>query len=146
MKIDTVLVSQVVKFLLTGILNTFIDLGVLNSLVFIFDSGINTLLYLAFKTISFLIAVINSYYLNKNWTFNSKTGNQSDFIYFLIVSATGLLINVIVATLVFNLLTEINLTHILFSINISAIIGTVVVLVWNFIGYKFFVFKIKKYE
>ena len=143
MKINSVLISQIGRFLVIGVLNTLIDLGVLNGLILLFDSGINTYLYLVFKTISFLAAVTNSYYFNKNWTFNSKASDRTNFIYFIFVSVIGLIINVITATAIFNLLTALNLNHILFSINVGAIIGTAVVLIWNFIGYKFFVFKIK---
>ena len=64
-------IFQIAKFALTGALNTFIDLGVLNLLMFV--SGIATGFgYSAFKGISFIIATINSFmalYVSSGRTF-----------------------------------------------------------------------------
>ena len=63
---------QAGKFLLVGALNTFIDLGVLNMLIWI--SGIAAgAWYIVFKSISFLVATVNSYFWNKHWTFEALT-------------------------------------------------------------------------
>ena len=135
------LFSQIIKFLLIGVFNTAIDLVVLNALILMFDPGKNTALYTVFKSISFLVAVINSYYFNKYWTFRSKTRSRSSFISFFVVSVVGFILNVITATLVFDLFTKTYPDHVHLIANIGALFGTGIVLIWNFIGYKFFVFK-----
>ncbi len=139
------IIWQAAKFILVGILNTFVDLGVLNLLIFI--SGISGGWgYSAFKGISFTIAVINSYFWNKFWTFRKpKTVTPGkEFLQFFIVSAMGFGINVGIASLVVNLIGP----HFEFSgisqtlwANIGAVVATFVAMAWNFIGYKLFVFK-----
>lgn len=66
-----VIIYQFAKFILIGSINTVIDLGVLNILMFISKtySGIN---FPVFKMISFLAAGTNSYFLNRFWTFQKK--------------------------------------------------------------------------
>jgi len=137
------IVWQAAKFLLVGALNTFIDLGVLNLLILI--SGIASgSLYSVFKGISFMIAVINSYFWNKFWTFRkSKTTTPGkEFLQFFIVSAIGFGINVGAASLVVNVIgPQFGLTAEIWA-NIGAIAAAFCAMVWNFIGYKFIVFKV----
>lgn len=130
-------VRQFAKFFLVGLLNTLIDLGSLNLLILV--SGIGSgLWYSAFKGASFLIATANSYYWNKRWTFKS---NQKKFGKFLVISAVGFVINVGVASFLVNLIgPQANLTIKVWA-NVGAITGSLIGLMWNFLGYKFIVFK-----
>ena len=132
---------QIVRFLIIGLLNTAIDFIVLNILVLIFEPGGNTFLFILFKSISFIFAVINSYYFNKYWVFRSCISTKSNFITFLTISVIGFLLNVAAASIVFVMLTSAVTDHVRLVANFGAIMGTFAVLLWNFIGYKFFVFK-----
>ncbi len=136
------MVWQAAKFLLVGALNTFIDLGVLNLLILI--SGIASgSLYSGFKGISFTIAVVNSYFWNKFWTFkrSKTTAPGKEFLQFFIVSAIGFSINVGAASLVVNGIgPQFGLTAEIWA-NIGAIAAAFCAMVWNFVGYKFIVFK-----
>ncbi len=143
--LNLLIVRQAVKFILVGILNTLIDLGVLNLLIFLtgIASGFG---YSAFKGISFIVAVINSYILNKFWTFKSAGGNQAarEFGQFFIVSAIGFGINVGVASLVVNVIgNPFAFSGISDKIwaNVGALSATFCAMAWNFIGYKFMVFR-----
>lgn len=128
---------QFAKFFLVGGLNVLIDLGVLNLLIFLSGTGAG-LLYSLFKGISFLVATVNSYFWNKYWTFKSTGGK---FDQFLVVSAIGLVVNVGVASLVVNLVGPQFGLAVKTWANVGAILGSVVGLFWNFVGYKFIVFK-----
>ncbi len=143
---NLLIIRQAAKFILVGILNTLIDLGVLNLLIF--ATGIATGLgFSAFKGISFLAAVINSYFLNRFWTFKSAGQNdkKKEFSQFFIISVIGFGINVGIASLVVNVIGN---QLIVFGIsdkiwaNIGALAATFVSMVWNFIGYKFIVVKV----
>ena len=135
---------QGAKFLLVGALNTIIDLGSLNLLIFL--SGITAgIFFSAFKAISFIVAVLNSYVWNKYWTFSShpkgvgKAGKE--FFQFLLVSAGGLLMNVGTAFLVVDILgPQFGFSPAVWA-NIGAIAAAFTSLAWNFLGYRLIVFK-----
>jgi hypothetical protein len=59
------------KFVSVGVLNTFVDVGVLNLQMLVFGTP-GTWLYPVMKGISFLAATTNSFLWNKFWTFDSR--------------------------------------------------------------------------
>lgn len=145
-------IYQVAKFVLVGALNTFVDWGVLNLLIFL-TSIASGWPYSAFKGASFLVATVNSYFWNKFWTFKklspegasasveSEKVSGKEFLRFFIVSCIGFALNVGVATLVVNVWgPHWGLAEKVWA-NVGAFGGTLVGLVWNFLGYKLIVFK-----
>ncbi len=135
-------IFQAAKFVLVGILNTFIDLGILNFLILI-SQITEGFLFSVFKGISFTVAVINSYFWNKFWTFKKSKTNQTgkEFIQFLIVSLIGFGLNVGTASLVVNIIgPQFGFSKEIWA-NVGAILATFFAMAWNFIGYKFIVFK-----
>jgi putative flippase GtrA len=132
---------QLAKFAAVGALNTLLDLGVLNGLIFL--SGIAAgSWYSAFKGTSFIIANINSYFWNKYWTFgSSEKANIKEFGQFFIVSLIGLGINIAIASLVVNVIGPQGGISPERWANVGALAATIVSLFWNFIGYKLIVFK-----
>ena len=142
-------VNQFIRFGIIGVMNTGVDLIVLNTetlLAGIKDgSG-----YAIQKGISFLTATTFSYFFNKYWTFQdkSKENEGKKFSQFLFVSVIGMLINVSAATLTVTFLKDPVNDFLNFSfltdqvwVNIGALSGTAIGLIWNFIGYKFWVFR-----
>lgn len=132
---------QLSKFILVGVLNTFIDLGVLNLLILV--SGIASgLPYSIFKGLSFIVAVTNSYFWNRFWTFEKSLGIKGkEYTHFLIISIIGFLINVGTASTIVNLIgPQFGLTSKIWA-NVGAIGAALVGMSWNFLGYKFIVFK-----
>lgn len=151
------IIWQAGKFVLTGGLNTFLDLGALNFLIFI--SGISSGFYYSiFKGISFIIALINSYFWNKFWTFkktqpdkplpsekdfNIKEAEKSKnkFLQFFAISVVGFGINVGTASIIVNFISpSFGLSSQIWA-NIGAIVAAFTGMTWNFLGYKFIVFK-----
>lgn len=144
---------QLAKFVVIGVLNTLVDLGLLSLIIFIFRDYIQIeskdiaiagiTFYSVFKGTSFIIANINSYYWNKYWTFEQNAVKKTgiEFLQFFIVSIIGFVINVVVASYVFKAI------HPFAGMNpdqwalIGAMAGSIMGLAWNFIGYKFIVFK-----
>jgi putative flippase GtrA len=98
--------------------------------------------YSLFKSVSFSVAVINSYFWNRIWTFEKGGhGNAKEFGSFLIVSLIGFAINVGIASLVVNLIgPKFGLSKELWA-NVGAIIAAFSGMTWNFLGYKLIVFK-----
>jgi putative flippase GtrA len=147
-------VWQLAKFAVTGVLNVLIDFTALIVLIFLFGNylninssdillsiGVIITFYSLYKAVSFIIANINSYYWNKYWTFEETRDKQTGFPQFFILSVIGFIINVVVASLVFNSFSSIEKISSEQWALIGAATGTVAGLVWNFLGYKFIVFK-----
>ena len=133
---------QAAKFALVGALNTFIDLGILNLLILLTGIASGNF-FLVFKGASFTIAVVNSYLWNKYWTFKVKKTDEveREFLQFIFVSVIGFFINVGTAALVVNVIgAPVGFAPGLWA-NVGALIATFTALAWNFIGYKFWVFK-----
>lgn len=136
------IVYQAAKFFLVGILNTIIDIGVLNILIALLNVATG-FLYAVFKGISFLVATTNSYFWNKFWTFEKRqeTAKPGEFLKFLIVTTVGLLINVGVASVVVNVIgPQLGITVKLWA-SIGAIVAAFFAFVWNFLASKFVVFR-----
>ncbi len=141
--------DQLSRFLAVGILNTGVDLAVLNVetiLTGIKDgSG-----YALQKGLSFFVAVVFSYLLNKRWTFRDRSTTQrtKKFSQFFVVSSMGAVVNVSTATAVVTYVKvlanpALNLALLTDQVwvNIGALVGAGAGFLWNFLGYKFLVFK-----
>lgn len=135
---------QLAKFGLIGVANFIVDLGIFS--LFIWMTGVATgSAIILFKVISVSIAIINSYIWNKFWSFEEKHTDEEtvrrQFFQFIAVSVVGLVLN---TTITYSLITFAgSLTSIAAATwaTISSATASIVVLSWNFIGYKFFVFK-----
>lgn len=133
---------QLAKFGAVGAANFAVDFGVLNLLIFI--TGIASGWYFTvFKSVSFIVAVINSFYWNKKWTFKKKGGEGTgkDFLQFLFVSVIGLALNAGTASFIVNVIGPMGMIGDKTWANIATAVASLVVLTWNFLGYKFIVFK-----
>jgi len=150
------IIWQLAKFIIIGVLNTVVDLGFMSFLVFsaksYFDiNSTDTLLaigasavtfYSLYKGLSFVVANVNSYYWNKYWTFQGNDKKtSSEILQFFTVSIFGFFINIATASYVFGSIQPLG------GLNpdqwglIGAAIGSIAGLLWNFVGYKLWVFK-----
>jgi putative flippase GtrA len=129
------------QFAAVGTLNSFIDIGVFNLETFLYGTSIvSTPLFAVFKAISFLCATTNSFFWNKNWTFGSTDKvNAGEVTGFYTVAIIGWAANVAVATLVKSVGPE---TKLWVDV-VAPVAGILVTFIWNFVGYKYFVFKKK---
>jgi putative flippase GtrA len=130
------------KFAVVGVLNSGVDFGILNFLMLMtgVSSGVG---FLAFKSISVTLGVLNSYLWNKYWTFN--TSNQADarreFVAFMVVTLIAVGVNVAGADVIVNVIGAPAGFSTKLWANIGAISGAGLTLFTNFFGYKFFVFR-----
>ena len=133
---------QLGKFFAVGAANTAVDFGILNFLILI-SSVASGVAFPLFKAISFIVAVGHSYFWNKFWTFKSKEREKAprEFLQFFIVSIIGLFLNVGIASFFVNLMgPQFGVSEKLWA-NIGTAGATLLSMVWNFLGYKFIVFK-----
>lgn len=129
------------QFAAVGTLNSFIDIGVFNLETFLYGaSAVSILLFAIFKAISFLCATTNSFLWNKNWTFHEEhKTNAGQVTGFYTIALIGWGANVAVATFVKAIGPE---TKLWVDI-VAPLAGILVTFLWNFIGYKYVVFKRK---
>jgi putative flippase GtrA len=129
---------EVMLFVGVGILNTGVDFTVLNSLILLTHHD-QELWLLPFNGIAFLAAVINSYILNKRFTFRHSTPSERwGFLRFVVVNAGGLVVNSLIVWALSPLLDDI-LPRII-AINVSKTLATGVSLCWNYFAMRRWIF------
>ena len=152
--------EQAAKFIVVGVINTFIDYLILNILIYVGFTAFLMLSgqkFLIANIISVSVAMINSFILNRQWAFNAEKGNiYGQIIKFIVVTVIGMFVvhqivfNIFYYQLgyIFNFIVQIarflNLTFLskdFIILNFSKALAISVSMVWNFIGYKFLVFK-----
>lgn len=136
------IVLQAGRFALVGALNTLIDLGILNALIW-FSGIASGFWFSAFKGFSFLLATTNSYFWNKHWTFQKGRDvfAAKEFSKFLMVTVIGLSINVGIASFVVNAIgPQFEISKEMWA-TIGALTATLFAWIWNFLSSKFIVFK-----
>lgn len=124
-------VKQAGRFLAVGVLNTGLDWAIyfaLTRLIPFFTAQPT-----AAKAISYSISVLNSYLLNREWTFKSKTNPWATLTPFLACSLGGLAINAAVL--------HFSVHSLLLSEMVALVLATGTTILWNFFTSKFLVFR-----
>lgn len=132
---------QFVKFCIIGASGTVIDVSIARYLTFAVHLN-----WIIAQTISFLVAVTNSYIWNSQWTFRGMgSGNRhAMYIKFVGINAVGLLLNVLIMKSVFFAFTG----HIInqgppdpHQWNLAKGLAVVLVALWNFFANRKWTFK-----
>ena len=134
--------KQFSVFVIIGVINTAIDFIVLNIEIKVTGITSGSGLFIL-NTVSFLVAVVNSYFMNKYWTFQdvAKRQEETKFAQFIAISLIGSGINSSIVAGITSLIAPMfGISPILWA-NLAKLVATGVSLVWNFVGYKLFVFK-----
>ncbi len=144
------------KYGIIGVLNTFLDAGVYNILIFVTDIASGFMVNIFF-IVAFAITVINSFFWNKFWTFTGskeasahalkeeeikKTGVEA--IKFFATSSVVALINAIILHIIINIIGA--PAHIDPKIWANVALGFTIITAFlgNFFSYKYIVFSGKK--
>lgn len=130
-----VLVHEVAKFGVVGAFNYVLDVGLFNVLVL----GPLDHRPLTAKTISTVVAVTSSYFMNRHWTFSHRvsSGHPREFAIFVLLSAVGL--GITLGCLGFSeyVLDQ----HSLLARNVAGnVVGVAVAMVFRFWSFKRWVF------
>lgn len=134
--------KQLGRFGIVGLMNFSVDTGIVYTLQHYTGIGINDprILYLFVASAS--IAIVNSYFWQRTWTFSEKAPpSTKEFMGFLIVTLLSIGINSGATFLAGNILLRLDFIAESRVLGASKIIATAVSLFWNFFGYKFIVFK-----
>ena len=158
-------VRQFVKFCLVGGISTVIDLGTHWLLLFVVPVGKTSLAhvvgdwswhlthtgapllerdildsaYAPLKVPAVILAILNSYYWNRRWTFRVERSHAHGAMItkFFIVALVGMLLNVVVGSSVNRMM------HMGAGARWAgaSLVATAVVVVWNFVGQKLWTFR-----
>lgn len=135
-------VYQLGKFLLIGVFFALIDIAVLDVLLKIFGitAGIG---YSVFVATSFVVVTSIKYVGDKYWAFEKaeKEKMGKEFLQFFIITLISGFIQTFIASLVVNTIGPKFGASSLIWANVGKIAGITVASAWNFLGYKFIVFK-----
>lgn len=136
--------AQFAKFSVTGLLNYSVDLGILNSLILVTGNTSDAAL-IGFRVISAAMAISNSFGWNRWWTFakpqEERGSITSEYTKFIMASAFGIAINFSVYYVVVILIGPLGGLSIERWVNVGAVAGSLMGLIFNFLSYKKFVFK-----
>lgn len=147
------LASRFIRFLIIGASNAALHFAVLNICFSVF--GLNQI---TSSIVATIFAISYSFVLNKNFVFRSSAAVRSEVVSFVIVTVIGVLIlhNLVYVGVIYLLDHQIAITDIVektlnyrfskdsIEINIATVFGAVVALLWNYNGYKRFVFSSKE--
>lgn len=125
---------------MVGVLNTLIDFGILN-LLFLWSGASGGWELLLCNGVSFTAASLNSYLMNRKWTFgDAGEASTGQYLFFLTFALGGLLVN----TGVLYLLTRVVLVgeslHPILMVNLAKVCATLAGMTWNFLSFRFIVF------
>ena len=127
---NTLIDKHIIRFGCVGCLNTMFDFGIFSVLNSLF--GIN---YVISQVLSYSGGTLNSYVLNKFWTFNDTKTNKKttkEMIQFIVVNSASLGVSLIALSILMN---DSSMNSF-----VAKIISMVSAQVVNFLGYRFWVF------
>lgn len=146
--------KRILKFGLVGFANAVISFGVLNFSFYYLN--VNKIVASLIGTSS---ALVFSFIMNRSYVFGAKTEKaRKQILPFVVVTISGslLILNLVYASSVYvldnrgqwltrtiNDLTGLGLSQNFVDINVSTAIGAIFAMVWNYNGYRLFVFKNK---
>ena len=126
--------GQAIRFIVVGLLNTLVDLG-----IFYLLSLVPGMPHVAAKAVSYVAGICNSFVWNKYWTFNARGSEQGkrEFAVFLAVNTPPLVVNVVVFT-VLGIWIDSGSLWVRMA---KAFAAAVVSVTWNFLGSRYFAFR-----
>lgn len=133
------------KFILVGILNTVVGMG----LQFLFFNLFGWNEWIS-SIIGYILGSILSYFLNKHFTFKNKDKGIMPILKFALNIAVcyglayGIAIPLVKWICLTNSLTMFGWTNAVFAGNFSMIVGSCLFVAFNYIGQRFFAFREKK--
>ena len=118
----------IIKYAVSGISNTVTDFIIFSILYYILTTHV-----ILANSVAFFVAFVQSYYINKNWTFShtNTSTNKKTVISFFVVSLGGLMIS---NSLIYFLSSHIEAI-------LAKLIATIIVFIYGYTLNKLFVFR-----
>ena len=133
---------QLGKYGVIGVLNTFLNAGVFNLLIFLTDVSTG-LIVDSFFVVAFMVTLMNSFLWNKFWAFEERKieNIKKEMLQFSGISAGVALINIAILHTVVNIIgAPIGIDSKIWA-NVGLVFTIIVAFSGNFFSYKYIVFK-----
>ncbi len=138
--------AQFIKFCIIGTSGLVIDFSVLNLLSTATSIYAGPFIAL-FNAVSFSVAVSNSYYWNRRWTFRHQGPvSASSVSRFMLVNAGGAFLNSAIVFILTTFVPPLFAVHPQLWLNAAKIIALPISTFWNFLGAKYFIFRAEQQE
>lgn len=132
--------SQFMRYALVGVVNAIVDFSILNALS-ITLAVYSGALIIVIKSIAAGAVIIQSYLLNKYWTFRAfESRGPREFVKFALVNAGAFAINTAIVYVMTTFLGPPEGVGPLLWENMANALAIGVAVAWNFLGFKFLVF------
>jgi Predicted membrane protein len=133
------IVSQFFRFGLVGGLNTVIDLAAFNVFLWFWPTH-STMLLLAFNSFAYALGGVNSFVLNKYWTFKQqRTISPGEVVRFLLTTCVGIVCNDLIIWIMSNLVHPLAANPTL-GANVSKIVAIFGTMCISYLGMRLWVF------
>ena len=127
------------KFAAVGFLSASIDFFILNLMSYL--TGITAGIVVGSINVpGFIIATFNGYLWNKLWVFRHEGEFLNRLSKYFLVTTIGLFLNSLIVIVLTTYIDLLPYSPDLLNLNAAKVIATIVSLLWNFNGYKFFAF------
>ena len=135
---STLSLKRISLFSFVGILNTSVDVLIVNIMLVLLSSTIANP-FMFSRACGFIGAMAVSYVLNKRVVFTQKETDKTAPLRFAIVTCISFVVGMAASLATFNLLLELLNLHV--KASIATLVGSCVGAVINFIGYSTYVFR-----
>lgn len=124
-------VMRLIKFNIVGVMNTTIDF-----VAFYLLTTYASFSVVLAQIIAYSLGVINSYFMNRFWTFNVKgSHDKKQFMLFILVNLLALSVSTLLIYF---------LSKAIQQVMIAKVLVTIIVMIINYLGQKFIIFKDRK--
>ena len=137
--------ADFVRFGLVGVSNSAVDFGVTNLLVLTFNAK-NSLSLMAISVVACALATLNSYLLNRSWTFrmSGPARRAGEVSQFFAVALMAMLVNTSIFLFVTKYAPDRLAVGHMAAVNLGKLAGIVTAFGFSFLGYRFGVFQTER--
>ncbi len=135
--------KQLGRFGIVGLMNFAVDTGIATTLRRAYDVDPASSQIIPILIVATIVAIVNSYFWQRMWTFAEKEPpSRKEFLAFVTITLLGLAINTSITFVAIKGISAFGaLQQADRLVTVAKILATGVSLFWNFLGYKFFVFR-----
>ena len=140
-KLKRASIYQFVRYGITGVLNTILNIFIFNVLMISTNTYDGPLIML-FSIISFVFVITQAFFINAFWVFKKREHvTKLSYKKFFLVSGSVALVNIFIIHIIVNVIGAPEGVGLRFWANVAVFATIIISVLGNYLGYKFIVFK-----